>query len=64
MSIKYEIHSIKNSQGTGKDRHFAQIFDQPAMTAEKPHPGQLFADKRRRGSHAVGSARAHDKGAD
>lgn len=35
MSIKYEIHSIKNSQGTGKDRHFAQIFDQPAMTAEQ-----------------------------
>lgn len=35
MSIKYEIHSIKNSQGTGKERHFAQIFDQPAMTAEQ-----------------------------
>ena len=35
MSIKYEIHSIKNSQGTGEDRHFAQIFDQPAMTAEQ-----------------------------
>ena len=33
MSIKYEIHSIKNSEGTGKERHFARIFEQEPMTA-------------------------------
>ena len=27
MSIKYEIHTIKNSQGTGEDRHYAHIFE-------------------------------------
>lgn len=27
MSIKYEIQSIKNSQGTGKEQHFARIFE-------------------------------------
>lgn len=32
MSIKYEIHSIKNSEGTGKERYFARIFEQEPMT--------------------------------
>lgn len=32
MSIKYEIHSIKNSEGTGKERHFARIFEQEPMS--------------------------------
>lgn len=35
MSIKYEIHSIKNSQGTGEERNFARIFEREPMTAEQ-----------------------------
>ena len=35
MSIKYEIQSIKNSQGSGEERHFARIFEQPPMTAQQ-----------------------------
>ncbi len=27
MSIKYEIHSIKNSQGSGKERKFVRLFE-------------------------------------
>lgn len=27
MSIKYEIHSIKNSKGTGKEQEFVRIFE-------------------------------------
>lgn len=32
MSIKYEIQSIKNAQGTGEERHFARIFEYEPMT--------------------------------
>lgn len=32
MSIKYEIHSIKNSKGTGKEQEFVRIFEQPPLT--------------------------------
>ena len=35
MSIKYEIHSIENSEGTGEERHFARIFEQKPMAAEQ-----------------------------
>lgn len=35
MSIKYEIQSINNSQGTGEQRHFARIFNHQPMTAEQ-----------------------------
>ena len=35
MSIKYEIQPIKNSQGTGKERHFARIFDRMPMSAQQ-----------------------------
>lgn len=35
MSIKYEIQSIKNSQGTGEERHFARIFEGIPMSAEQ-----------------------------
>ena len=35
MSIKYEIQSIKNSQGSGEERHFARIFEREPMTAEQ-----------------------------
>ena len=35
MSIKYEIQSIKNSQGTGEERNFARIFEHKPMTAEQ-----------------------------
>lgn len=35
MSIKYEIQPIKNSQGTGKDRHYARIFDRAPMSAKQ-----------------------------
>ena len=35
MSIKYEIQSIKNSQGTGEERHFARIFEQSPMSAQQ-----------------------------
>lgn len=34
MSIKYEIHSIKNSQGTGEERYFARIFEHEPMDAK------------------------------
>ena len=33
MSIKHEIHSIKNSHGTGEERNFACIFEYEPMTA-------------------------------
>ena len=32
MAIKYELHSIKNSAGSGEDRKFVHIFDYPAMS--------------------------------
>ena len=32
MSIKYEIHSIKNSKGTGKEQEFVRIFDHSPQT--------------------------------
>lgn len=32
MSIKYEIHSIKNSEGTGRERRFARIFEHEPKT--------------------------------
>lgn len=35
MSIKYEIQSIKNSQGRGKELYFARIFDGSPMTARQ-----------------------------
>lgn len=35
MSIKYEIHTIRNSQGTGEDRHYAHIFENPHMSAKE-----------------------------
>ncbi len=33
MAIKYEIQSLPNAQGRGKERPFARIFDLPCMTA-------------------------------
>ena len=35
MSIKYEIQSINNSQGTGEERHFARIFEGIPMSAKQ-----------------------------
>lgn len=35
MSIKYEIHFIKNSQGTDKERNSASIFDHEPKTAKQ-----------------------------
>lgn len=35
MSIKYEIQSIKNSQGTGKEQHFVRIFEDAPMSAQQ-----------------------------
>lgn len=35
MEIKYEIHSIENSQGTGERRVFVQLRNQKAMTADE-----------------------------
>ena len=32
MSIKYEIHSIKNSKGTGEEQEFVRIFENPSQT--------------------------------
>lgn len=32
MSIKYEIHSIKNSKGTGEEQKFVRIFKLPPQT--------------------------------
>lgn len=35
MEIKYEIHNIENSQGTGEQRVFIQLRNNPAMTIEE-----------------------------
>lgn len=35
MSIKYEIHTIRNSQGTGENRHYAHIFENQPMSAKE-----------------------------
>lgn len=35
MSIKYEIQSIQNSQGTGQERSFARIFENEQMSARQ-----------------------------
>lgn len=35
MSIKYEILSIKNSQGTSEERNFARIFEYEPMVAKQ-----------------------------
>ena len=32
MSIKYEIHSIKNAKGTGKEQEFVRIFENQPQT--------------------------------
>lgn len=32
MSIKYEIHSTKNSKGTGEDQEFVWIVECPPQT--------------------------------
>lgn len=35
MSIKYEIQSIKNSQGNGEERCFARIYEGSPMTSDE-----------------------------
>ena len=35
MGIKYEIQSIKNSQGSGEEREFARIYENPPMTTDQ-----------------------------
>lgn len=35
MSIKYEIHTIRNSQGTGENRHYAHIFENNPTSAKE-----------------------------
>lgn len=35
MSIKYEIHSIKNSKGTGEEQEFVRIFENPSQTDQQ-----------------------------
>lgn len=35
MSIKYEIQSIKNSQGSGEERSFARIYEGSPMTSDE-----------------------------
>lgn len=35
MAIKYEIQTIRNSEGSGKERRFARIFGHEPMTAEQ-----------------------------
>lgn len=35
MSIKYEIHSIKNAQGTGEERPFIRLRNMKALTADE-----------------------------
>ena len=35
MSVKYEIQTIKNSHGTGRERRFARIFEGEPMTAKE-----------------------------
>ena len=35
MSIKYEIHTIENSQESGEECNFARIFEHEPMTAKQ-----------------------------
>ena len=35
MEIKYEIHNIENSEGSGKKRVYVQLRSYPAMTADE-----------------------------
>ena len=35
MNIKYEIHSIKNSNGKGEERHYAHLHEGTAMNADQ-----------------------------
>ncbi len=35
MKIKYEIQTIKNSQGTGEERRFARIYEHEPITADQ-----------------------------
>lgn len=35
MEINYEIHTIANSQGTGRERAYIQLRSKSAMTAEQ-----------------------------
>lgn len=35
MEIKYEIHSIENSQGTGEKRVYVRLRNNPAMTTDE-----------------------------
>jgi predicted histone-like DNA-binding protein len=35
MEIKYEIHNIENSQGTGEKRAYVQLRNNPAMTTDE-----------------------------
>lgn len=35
MEIKYEIHSIENSQGTGEKRAYVRLRNNPAMTTDE-----------------------------
>lgn len=35
MSINYEIHTIRNSQGSGTARHFARIFEGSPMSVQQ-----------------------------
>lgn len=35
MSIKYNIHTIKNVQGTGSERRYVHLLDQTAMTQKQ-----------------------------
>ncbi len=32
MSIKYELHYIINAQGTGENRRFVRLFEQPPLS--------------------------------
>lgn len=35
MAIRYEIHTIENAQGTGKERLYIQLKNAKAMTADE-----------------------------
>ena len=35
MEIKYEIHTIENSEGSGRKRVYVQLRSQPAMTTDE-----------------------------
>lgn len=53
MAIRYEIHTIKNAQGTGEERHYVHVMPSGSLT-----PARLEAAIQEMSSATVGDVRA------